>query len=132
MKLTTIGALTLVGQACIDKVLWAPLLDRVNPLGSLGRRRSWIMLMQLGLAIALAWMAFLTPNKTPWVLASVALIVVFNIGLGSHSWALVASQAYPELDQEILPIILASTVVFEITGPILKRKALIQVGEAKL
>lgn len=43
--------------------------------------------------------------------------------------ALVAAQTYPEIGKVILPIILGSTVVFEILGPILTRRALIKVGE---
>lgn len=48
------------------------------------------------------------------------------IGMG-----LIAIQTYPNLEKEILPVVLSSTVVFEIVGPILTRKALIKSGEVK-
>jgi len=40
--------------------------------------------------------------------------------------ALMAIQTNPHLEKIILPVVLASTVIFEILGPILTRKALIQ------
>ncbi len=43
--------------------------------------------------------------------------------------ALVASQRIPEASDIILPVIIASTVLFEIVGPILTRFALFRVGE---
>lgn len=74
VNIVTIGWLTLVGQPYAYKFLWAPLLDRW-PLFSLGRRRSWIVLMQCMLAIMFAIMAFLHPAKTPLFLAWIALLV---------------------------------------------------------
>ena len=84
----TIGALTLVCQPYVYKFLWAPLFDRFVPL-KLGRRRSWILLMQFALAVSLAVMAFFTPTKAPWALASIALIVSFfsasqDIGIDAY------------------------------------------------
>lgn len=76
VDLFTIGALSLVGQPYIYKVVWAPFLDRYIPF-SLGRRRSWILLTQLGLVLGLVSMAFLKPESTPGILAMVALIVAF-------------------------------------------------------
>src|SRR3990167_5821704 len=60
VSLITIGWLTLVGQPYAYKFLWAPLLDHWSPL-SMGRRRSWIFLMQAALAATFATMAFLHP-----------------------------------------------------------------------
>lgn len=74
VSLVTIGWLSLVGQPYAYKFLWAPLLDRWMPL-TLGRRRSWILLMQLGLAVTFAVMAFMNPSKTPVFLAFLALCV---------------------------------------------------------
>ena len=76
VNLMTIGILTTVGQPYVYKFLWAPLVDRFN-LFKIGRRRDWILLMQFLLALSLAWMALLNPEKTPWLLASIALIVAF-------------------------------------------------------
>lgn len=89
VNLMTIGLLTMVGQPYVYKILWAPLLDRFTPLGFLGRRRSWIMLMQGILAISLVMMAFLNPAKTPGLLAILALMVAFfsatqDIGIDAY------------------------------------------------
>lgn len=74
LDLKTIGILTLVGQPYAYKFLWAPLFDRFVPM-NIGRRRSWIFLMQLCLCVTLSIMAVLEPDKTPWLLAAVALAV---------------------------------------------------------
>ena len=76
VNLMTIGILTMVGQPYAYKFLWAPLMDRFAPM-KIGRRRSWVFLMQFGLAIGLVIMAFLNPEHMPWLLASVALAVAF-------------------------------------------------------
>ncbi len=57
---TTIGLLTYVAIPYLLKFLWAPLLDRF-PLPLLGRRRGWMLVFQLGLAGAIAAMAFQNP-----------------------------------------------------------------------
>ena len=76
VNIMTIGALTLVGQPYVYKFLWAPIMDRFTPM-KLGRRRSWIFLMQLALVFGLVAMAFLHPKHDPWLLAVVALAVAF-------------------------------------------------------
>src|SRR5262245_4810180 len=43
------------------KVLWAPLLDRFAP-PFLGRRRGWLLVFQVGVAVALAAMAAFGPE----------------------------------------------------------------------
>lgn len=45
---------------------------------------------------------------------------------------LLASQRFPELKDILLPVILGSTVIFELTGPILTRLALVHVGNVIL
>lgn len=76
VNLMTIGILTLVGQPYAFKFLWAPFMDRFAPL-KIGRRRSWVLIMQVCLAIGLVVMAFLNPKNMPWLLASIALAVAF-------------------------------------------------------
>jgi len=44
--------------------------------------------------------------------------------------ALVAAQHVPELAQRLLPVVIASTAIFEIAGPLWTRRALGAVGEA--
>lgn len=76
INIVTIGFLTLVGQPYTYKFLWAPLLDRFVP-PFLGRRRGWILLMQLVLAMVLVWMAFLEPQANSLLLGLLALAVAF-------------------------------------------------------
>lgn len=74
ISIVTIGALSLVGQPYIYKFLWAPLMDRFSLFG-LGRRRGWIVLMQLCLVVLLVVMAWLQPQIHPWYIAAVALMI---------------------------------------------------------
>jgi PAT family beta-lactamase induction signal transducer AmpG len=76
VSLMTIGALTMVGQPYVYKFLWAPVMDRFAPL-KLGRRLSWVLLMQIALVIGLCVIAFLQPLTHPWILAWVAFAVAF-------------------------------------------------------
>jgi hypothetical protein len=42
--------------------------------------------------------------------------------------ALLASQHFPELKDILLPVVLGSTVIFELTGPVITRWTLRKVG----
>src|SRR5262245_846739 len=69
----TIGMLAWVGILYTIKVLWAPIVDRVPLPGLrrlLGRRRSWMLLAQIGVAVGLARLAQTHPAQdlTPVVL----------------------------------------------------------------
>lgn len=70
----TIGALSLVGQPYTWKFLWAPVFDRFA-LFSLGRRRSWIIIWQVGIAIGLMWLSFYNPRLHPLLIALLAICV---------------------------------------------------------
>lgn len=76
LDLKTIGIFTLVGLPYALKFLWAPLMDRVVPPW-LGRRRGWMLVMQLGVAIGLAAMAVTGPGDRPEILGALALVVAF-------------------------------------------------------
>ncbi|MEY4705605.1 MAG: muropeptide transporter [Nitrospirota bacterium] len=76
LDLKTIGIFTLVGLPYALKFLWAPLMDRVVPPW-LGRRRGWMLVMQLGVAIGLATMAVIGPGDRPEILGALALVVAF-------------------------------------------------------
>jgi PAT family beta-lactamase induction signal transducer AmpG len=76
INIVTIGILTLVGQPYVYKFLWAPLLDRFN-VRQMGRRRSWIFILQFLLVVGIACIGLLRPDKNPLTLASVALFVAF-------------------------------------------------------
>src|SRR5215469_16406533 len=65
VSLTDIGLFSLVGLAYILKFLWAPVLDRVALpwLGAkLGRRRSWAVVIQILLALAILSLGFSDPQ----------------------------------------------------------------------
>lgn len=76
VDLKIIGWLTLVTAPYTFKFLWAPLLDRyVPPL--LGRRRGWILLLQLALAAAIALMGINPPDERLYAVAALALLTAF-------------------------------------------------------
>ena len=56
-----IATLSLIGLAYALKFVWAPFLDRYA-LPGLGRRRGWILALQVGLVVAIATMAMLDPR----------------------------------------------------------------------
>ncbi|WDT75172.1 MAG: MFS transporter [Candidatus Manganitrophus sp.] len=76
VDLATIGAITLVGLPYTVKYLWAPLMDRYT-LPFLGRRRGWLVVTQLSLMAAIAFMGSLNPVVQPWLLAVTAVLVSF-------------------------------------------------------
>jgi PAT family beta-lactamase induction signal transducer AmpG len=76
IDIKTIGLFTLVGQPYTYKFLWAPLMDRYTP-PFLGRRRGWLILTQLALLGAIAFMGTIGPRESPWLLAAVAFGVAF-------------------------------------------------------
>jgi len=76
ISIVTIGALTLIGQPYAYKFLWAPLLDRYT-LPFLGRRRGWMLTMQLSLVVAIYMFSFFNPIDHSILLATLALITAF-------------------------------------------------------
>lgn len=76
MSLRDIGWITLIGQAYVFKFLWAPLLDRLA-LPFLGRRRGWIVVMQLLCGAALLSMSFYTPQGSAGTLAFLGVLLAF-------------------------------------------------------
>jgi PAT family beta-lactamase induction signal transducer AmpG len=76
IDLKTIGIFTLVGLPYTVKFLWAPLMDRVT-LPWLGRRRGWMLVTQLGVAVGLALMALIGPGDRPELLGVLAVLVAF-------------------------------------------------------
>jgi MFS transporter, PAT family, beta-lactamase induction signal transducer AmpG len=76
LAIKTIGFLSLVALPYNFKFLWAPFLDRYMP-PILGRRRGWIVVFQVCLAICIGTMGFCSPTKELYVLAGVALAVAF-------------------------------------------------------
>ncbi len=77
--LSAIGFLSWVGIAYSLKFLWAPLLDRLDVPGLawLGRRRGWIALMQIVIALGLVAMALSGTEHGLARLGICALVVAF-------------------------------------------------------
>lgn len=75
---STIGMLAWVGLVYSIKFLWAPLVDRLElPLlfRWLGRRRSWMLLAQVGIGLALVNLAGQHPQQNLTLIALGALFV---------------------------------------------------------
>lgn len=76
LNIKTIGFFTLVAQPYTYKFLWAPLMDRYAP-GFLDRRRGWLVMTQVGLALAVAAMGLISPRDAVVALSVMAILVAF-------------------------------------------------------
>jgi len=90
---------------------------------------AYIILRSLGL-ITGATLGGLLSRTDPiirrWI--GPALLPQAGVAIGM---ALIAAQRFPEFEGIILPLVLGSTIVFELIGPIITRSVLIKVGDAK-
>ena len=77
IDVATIGFLSLVGLPYTFKFLWAPLMDRFELLPQLGRRRGWLVVIQLALAMTLLLLAATPPKQSLQAFALLALAVAF-------------------------------------------------------
>jgi len=78
---TTIGFFAWIGITYSIKVIWSPLVDRLNlPIltNRFGKRRSWMLFGQLGIATGLIAMAFIDPASSLALFAFVAFLVAFS------------------------------------------------------
>ena len=76
MDIRTIGMFSLVGLPYVCKFLWAPLLDRFVP-ARLGRRRGWMFLSQIAIAMLLSIMAFTAPASATQMMALLGCLLAF-------------------------------------------------------
>jgi MFS transporter, PAT family, beta-lactamase induction signal transducer AmpG len=76
VDLTIIGIFSLVGLPYALKVFWAPLMDRFTPPW-LGRRRGWIITIQLLLVISIFCMGYSSPGSFPMLVAFTAMAIAF-------------------------------------------------------
>lgn len=76
VDLTTIGFFALAGLPYTFKFVWAPLADRFEPPLA-GRRRSWLILTQIGLAVLCWVLASLDPKDAIGALALCAVALAF-------------------------------------------------------
>lgn len=78
-SLKAIGFISWVGLAYTIKVFWSPIIDRVDVplLGRLGRRRGWMLLTQLLVAVGLIGMAAVGTAGGLTAIGAFALLVAF-------------------------------------------------------
>lgn len=81
ISMTEVGMFAWVGILYAFKFIWAPLVDQVRmPVlcAALGRRRSWMLVAQFGVAGALLAMAFVDPAEQLMLLAGLAVLAAFS------------------------------------------------------
>ena len=137
VSLTEIGLFALVGIPYTWKFLWAPLMDRFAP-PLLGRRRGWMLAMQLGLILSIGILGSISPRENLAYVAALAFLVALfsasqdialdayrreilpdaELGLGNsiHVQAYRISSLIPGSLSLILADHLAWSVVFWITA----------------
>ncbi len=74
MSIMATGMLSLIGLPYVFRIFWAPLLDRYSLL-PIGKRRSWICVMQLLLLLGFNAMAWLSPLTSPELMAILAFML---------------------------------------------------------
>jgi PAT family beta-lactamase induction signal transducer AmpG len=79
VDLKVIGVFALAQFPFTWKFLWAPLLDRYNIVPWLGRRRSWMLVMQIVLIAVISWMGQtnISGQGFPWQAFMLAIAVAF-------------------------------------------------------
>lgn len=111
VETATIGFFSWLGITYSIKVFWAPVVDRLKlPFLDrlLGKRRSWILLAQAGIATGLYLMAHVDATVAPEMMAFCGLLVAFSSATQD-----VAIDAYRiEVVEERLQAALAATYIF--------------------
>ena len=77
----TIGFASWIGTTYSIKFLWAPVLDHFSVpflTAALGKRRSWMLLGQIGIVLGLFGISFLTPAQDLFWIILLALFVAFS------------------------------------------------------
>ncbi len=81
ISLAVIGFFGWIGMTYSIKVFWAPVVDHIRLprfLGRLGRRRSWVLLAQLGIISGLVGMALSNPSTSLNAIIAFAFLVAFS------------------------------------------------------
>ncbi len=74
INLKVIGLFALIQFPYTWKFLWSPLLDRYSPL-ALGRRRSWMLLTQVGLVVVIGLIGGYSPQTDITVIVGLATAI---------------------------------------------------------
>lgn len=79
VDIKTVGLFSLAQAPWSFKFLWSPLMDRYGPrFGSMGRRRSWILVCQLFLLLAILALAGAAHETNVVVIAGLAFLIAFG------------------------------------------------------
>lgn len=76
VALGLIGLTANIGLAYLLKFVWAPFFDEAKPF-FFGRRRGWLITVQLALAASIAALAFSDPLKHVWLTLGLGALVAF-------------------------------------------------------
>lgn len=74
LPVVTTGMLSLAGLPYVFRPLWAPFVDRYSLL-SIGKRRSWILVMQVLLCLGFNAMAWFSPVTSPVAMMVLAVVL---------------------------------------------------------
>jgi MFS transporter, PAT family, beta-lactamase induction signal transducer AmpG len=123
-SLKAIGFITWVGFAYTFKFLWAPIIDRTSVplLAKLGRRRSWMILMQVLIGVGLATMGTVGPSHGLVTLGILALVVAFSSATQDvtiDAWRIETARNPEELG------VMTSSYTFGYRGALLASEAVI-------
>lgn len=75
LDLKTIAAFALIQLPYTWKFIWAPLMDRYNLIAPMGRRRSWMLITQVALFIAICTYGFYDPKLNITSIAVISTLV---------------------------------------------------------
>ena len=76
VDIKSLGLFALVGFPYTFKFLWAPFMDRYS-IGTLGRRRGWMVVTQLGLFVTIGAMGMLDPHSQLRLVVLAAGVMTF-------------------------------------------------------
>ncbi|RKP58577.1 AmpG family muropeptide MFS transporter [Pararobbsia silviterrae] len=80
VDLKAIGLFALIQFPYTWKFVWSPLMDRFVPAFGIwrpGRRRGWMLVTQVLVAVAIGAMGFVSPRDAIWTVAALATLLAF-------------------------------------------------------
>ena len=77
LNLKTIAAFAFIQLPYTWKFLWSPLMDRYNLIAPLGRRRSWMLVTQIALLMAIAAYGLYQPKFDIVSIAVISTLIAF-------------------------------------------------------
>jgi Kef-type K+ transport system membrane component KefB len=102
----------------------------VRELAAIGGIGLLYIALRAGGLVTGAYLGGLAAGAEPRIRRWMGLAIMPQAGV-ALGMALVAGNAFPELRDTILPLVIGSTVVFELAGPALTRLAIVRAGEAR-